>query len=131
MLLEARDEDGSPMTDRQLRDEVMTLFLAGHETTANALSWTLYLLAQNPAIEAKLHEELDRVLGLRGPKRLGDLAELRYTGMVMKESLRLYPPAWGISRVSTEPFELGGIPVRPRNLRFHLPVHHPPRRPLL
>ena len=117
MLLEARDEEGAPMTDQQLRDEVMTLFLAGHETTANALSWTLYLLAQNPAIEAKLHEELDRVLGGRGPA-LGDLADLRYTGMVMKESLRLYPPAWGIGRQSTEPFELGGYQFDPGTYVF-------------
>jgi cytochrome P450 len=107
MLLAARDDDGKPMTARQLRDEVMTLFLAGHETTANALSWTLYLLAQNPEAEARLHAELDSVLGGRLPG-MADVPELRYTGQVVKESMRLYPPAWGIGRQAQEPFELGG-----------------------
>lgn len=107
MLLAARDDDGSPMTDRQLRDEVMTLFLAGHETTANTLSWTLYLLAQNPDVEARLHAELDHVLGKRLPT-MAEVAELRYTGQVIKESMRLYPPAWGIGRQAQEPFEVGG-----------------------
>jgi cytochrome P450 len=107
MLLAARDEDGSPMTDRQLRDEVMTLFLAGHETTANALSWTLYLLAQNPEAEARLHAEIDEVLGGRLPT-MDDVAALRYTGQIVKEAMRLYPPAWGIGRQAMEPFEVGG-----------------------
>jgi cytochrome P450 len=107
MLLAARDDDGNPMTDRQLRDEVMTLFLAGHETTANALSWTLYLLAQNPEAEALLHAELNSVLGGRLPG-MADVPELRYTGQVVKESMRLYPPAWAIGRQAQEPFELGG-----------------------
>jgi cytochrome P450 len=107
MLLAARDDDGRPMTDRQLRDEVMTLFLAGHETTANTLAWTLYLLAQNPEAEARLHTELDDVLGQRLPS-MADVAELRYTGQVVKESMRLYPPAWGIGRQAQEPFEVGG-----------------------
>src|SRR5882672_3025386 len=79
MLLSAQDEDGSRMTDRQLRDETVTLFLAGHETTASTLSWTWWLLAQNPRVEAKLHSELDAVLGGRTPT-LADLPNLSYTG---------------------------------------------------
>src|SRR3989449_2378953 len=89
MLLSAQDEDGSRMTDRQLRDEAITLFLAGHETTGSTLSWTWWLLAQNPAVEAKLHAELDAVLGDRAPS-LDDLPKLAYTGHVITESLRLY-----------------------------------------
>jgi cytochrome P450 len=96
MLLAARDDDGSRMTDRQLRDEAITIFLAGHETTANALAWTWMLLAQNPQVESKLHEELGRVLGGRVPT-VDDLPSLRYTNNVITESLRLYPPAWGMA----------------------------------
>jgi cytochrome P450 len=107
MLLGARDEDGRAMTPQQIRDEVMTLFLAGHETTANALSWTFYLLDQNPEVDAALHHELDSVLGGRLPG-LSDVAELPYTSMVVKESMRLFPAVWGIGRESNEPFDLGG-----------------------
>src|SRR6267154_6887882 len=89
MLLQVRDADGNPMSDAQLRDEVMTLFLAGHETTAIALSWACYLVAQNPHIEAKLAEELQAVLGDRVPTP-EDLPRLRYTEMVLKEAMRLY-----------------------------------------
>jgi cytochrome P450 len=110
MLLAAQDDDGTHMTDRQLRDEAITIFLAGHETTANALSWTWLLLSQNPAVEAKLHEELDRVLAGRSPS-IHDLANLRYTGNIITESLRLYPPAWGMARVAIEDVEIGGYPV--------------------
>src|SRR5216683_820524 len=110
MLLSARDEDGSRMTDRQLRDEAITLFLAGHETTASTLSWTWWLLAQNPRVEAKLHAELDAVLGDRAPT-LDDLARLCYTGHVITESLRLYPAAWGIARLAVEDHEIAGYPV--------------------
>src|SRR5262249_9136856 len=99
MLLAAQDEDGSRMNDRQLRDEAMTIFLAGHETTSNALSWTWMLLAQNPGVEAKLHAELGEVLDGRAPS-LDDLTKLRYTGHVITESMRLYPPAWGMARVA-------------------------------
>jgi cytochrome P450 len=97
MLLAARDEegDGGGMTDRQLRDEVMTLFLAGHETTASALTWTFYLLSLNPEAEARLLAELDAVLSDR-PPTVDDLPRLRYTEGVFAESLRLYPPAWAI-----------------------------------
>src|SRR6266700_523277 len=98
MLLHAQDEDGSRMTDRQLRDETITLFLAGHETTASTLSWTWWLLAQNPAVEKKLHAELDAILGDRAPA-LDDLPKLPYAGHVITESLRLYPAAWGLARL--------------------------------
>jgi cytochrome P450 len=110
MLLAAQDEDGSRMTDKQLRDETITLFLAGHETTASTLSWTWWLLAQNPAVEAKLHAELDSVLGGRPPS-FEDLTKLTYTGHVVTESLRLYPAAWGMARLVVEDHEIAGYPV--------------------
>jgi cytochrome P450 len=111
MLLHAQDEDGSRMTDRQLRDETITLFLAGHETTASTLSWAWWLLAQNPAVEARLHEELDAVLGDRPPS-LEDTPRLVYTGHVVTEALRLYPAAWGMARLAVEDHELAGYPVK-------------------
>ena len=103
MLMAAQDAegDGSRMTDRQLRDEVMTLLLAGHETTANALCWTFYLLSRNPAAEARLHAEIDEVLGDRLPD-LEDVPRLRYAEQVFAESMRLYPPAWGVGRKVVE-----------------------------
>jgi len=110
MLLSAQDEDGSRMTDRQLRDEAITLFLAGHETTASTLSWTWWLLAQNPVVEGKLHAELDAILGDRAPC-LDDLPRLAYTGHVITESLRLYPAAWGMARLVVEDHEIAGYPV--------------------
>jgi cytochrome P450 len=110
MLLAAQDEDGSRMTDKQLRDEAITLFLAGHETTANTLSWTWWLLAQNPAVEAKLHAELRSVLGGRAPS-LDDLPKLSYTNHVITESMRLYPPAWGTARTAIEDHEIAGYTV--------------------
>ena len=111
MLLHAQDEDGSRMTDKQLRDETITLFLAGHETTAASLSWTWWLLAQNPIVEAKLHAELDQILVGRPPS-LDDLPHLPYTANVITESMRLYPPAWGLARVAIEDHELGGYSVK-------------------
>jgi cytochrome P450 len=111
MLLQAQDEEsGRQMTDRQLRDECMTLFLAGHETTANTLSWTWHLLSQNPEAEARLHAELDRVLEGRRPT-LADLPRLPYTDGVVNEALRLYPPAWMLGREANEPLELGGYRI--------------------
>jgi cytochrome P450 len=110
MLLAAQDEDGSRMTDKQLRDEAITLFLAGHETTANTLSWTWWLLAQNPAVEAKLHAELRTVLAGRAPS-LDDLPKLVYTNHIITESLRLYPPAWGTARTAIEDHEIAGYSV--------------------
>jgi cytochrome P450 len=110
MLLAAQDEDGSRMTDQQLRDEAITLFLAGHETTANTLSWTWWLLAQNPAVEAKLHAELRSVLGGRTPS-LDDLPKLVYTNHIITESMRLYPPAWGTARTAVDDHEIAGYSV--------------------
>lgn len=103
MLLMAQDveDDGGGMTDRQVRDEAMTLFLAGHETTANALDWTWYLLSRVPEAEAILHAELERVLGGRLPT-VEDMAHLPYTRMVLAESLRLFPPAYVIGRQAVE-----------------------------
>ncbi|MFC4099354.1 cytochrome P450 [Paenibacillus xanthanilyticus] len=101
MLIAAQDDDGSRMTPKQLRDEVMTLFLAGHETTANVMSWTFYLLAQHEDAARRLAAELDEKLQGRVPA-LSDLANLPYTRAVINESMRLYPPAWFISR---EPIE--------------------------
>jgi cytochrome P450 len=111
MLMQARDEDGSGMSDRQLRDEVMTLVLAGHETTALALTWATYLLGHHPAAEARLHAELDQVLGGRLPTA-ADLPRLTYTGMVISEALRLYPPAWMIERVTLRDTVIGGRALR-------------------
>jgi cytochrome P450 len=110
ILLQAQDDDGAHMTDRQLRDETITLFLAGHETTANTLSWTWWLLAQNPAVEKKFHEELDGVLAGRAPT-VDDLSKLSYLSNVLTESLRLYPTAWGMARLAAEDHEIAGYPV--------------------
>jgi len=117
MLLLAQDieVDGGAMTDEQLRDELMTIFLAGHETTANALTWTWYLLSQNPEAEARLHEELDRVLAGRLPD-FDDVAKLKYTEMVLAESMRLYPPAWALGRLAMRDFEIGGYVVPRKSL---------------
>src|SRR3989475_12395240 len=111
LLLHAQDIDGTRMTDRQLRDEAMTLFIAGHETTALALSWTWYLLSQHPDIEAKLWAELQTVLGGR-PPGVADLARLTYTENVVRESLRLYPPAYGFGREALQDCEIGGYRAR-------------------
>lgn len=109
-LLEMRDESGAGMSVEQLRDEVMTLFMAGHETTANALTWTLYLLSQNQDKAEALQTELRSVLAGRLPAA-ADLPRLVYTDMVVKEGMRLYPPAWGIGRRALERFELGGYRI--------------------
>ncbi|MGZ8847963.1 MAG: cytochrome P450 [Pyrinomonadaceae bacterium] len=110
MLLAARDEDGSQMTDRQLRDEVMTLFLAGHETTALTLAWSWYLLGTNPESERRFHAELDEVLGDRAPTA-ADLPRLKFTEQIAKESMRLYPPAYGLGREAIADCEIGGYRV--------------------
>src|SRR5260221_10672501 len=107
MLLAARDEDGSQMSDRQLRDEVMTLFLAGHETTALTLAWSWYLLGTNHESERKFHAELDEVLGGRAPT-VADLPRLKFTEQIAKECMRLYPTANGMGR---ETIYAGGIGV--------------------
>jgi cytochrome P450 len=112
MLLLAQDEegDGGGMTDSQIRDEAMTLFLAGHETTANALTWTWYLVSQNPECEQRMRRELDSVLGERAAT-VSDLPALRYTEMVFTEAMRLYPPAWTIGRMSKQACELLGTEI--------------------
>ena len=117
MLLRARDTegDGGGMTDLQLRDEAMTLFLAGHETTANALTWTWYLLSQHPTIEARLHAEVDAALGGRLPTA-DDLTALPFTRMVLAESMRLYPPAWIIGRRALAPFDAAGYTIPARSI---------------
>lgn len=107
MLMLTEGEDGERMTDKQLRDEVVTLFLAGHETTANALNWTFYQLAQHPEVEAKLHAELDSALNGRLPS-MADLRNLPYTQQVIKEAMRLYPPVWAISRELVNEVEVEG-----------------------
>ena len=128
MLMLARDDEGGGMTDRQLRDEAVTIVLAGHETTANALAWTWYLLAQHPEVEARLHAELDRVLGDRLPTT-DDLRQLAYTEMVVKESMRLYPPIPTIARLAMEDLVIGDYPVRKGLIISLSPnvIHHDPR----
>jgi cytochrome P450 len=110
LLMGTRDEaTGEAMGDKQLRDEVMTLFLAGHETTANALSWALYLISTHPPVERRLREELDEVLGAdRRVPTIQDLPELTYTKMVVEETLRLYPPAWITNRQAVAEDEILG-----------------------
>ncbi|TBL77810.1 cytochrome P450 [Paenibacillus thalictri] len=108
MLLAARDEeDGTGMTDQQVRDEVMTIFIAGHETTANTLAWTWYLLSQHPEAERKLHQELDSVLQGRYPA-VADLEQLPYLQQVVWESMRIFPAVWVINRQAAEDVEIGG-----------------------
>lgn len=128
MLMAARDEDGSGMTDRQLRDEVLTFLLAGHETTAVSLSWTWYLLSQHPEIEQKLRLELSQVLGGRTPQ-LEELPRLLYTDKVVKESMRLYPPAWSLARTVVKEVELAGyrLPVGANVVMSQWILHRDPR----
>jgi cytochrome P450 len=113
MLLAARDAegDGTGMDDRQLRDEIVTLLMAGHETTANWLTWTWYLLSQHPEVATRLHEELDRILNGRTPS-VDDVPRLEYTRRVLAESLRVYPPAWAVERRALDDFEVGGHLIR-------------------
>jgi cytochrome P450 len=111
---ERADDEGrhTGMSDDQIRDEVLTIFLAGYETVANALTWTWYLLSQHPEIETKLHTELDAVLNGR-LATLADYPNLRYTQQVFAESMRLYPPAWAMGRMSTKPVTLGPYTLPP------------------
>ena len=110
-MIAAQHEDGTRMSSQQLRDEAMTLYLAGHETTALSLTWSWYLLSQNPQVEAKLVEEWRRVLGGRAAQA-SDIASLPYTSAVINESMRLYPPVYVIGREATEDLELGGYVVK-------------------
>jgi cytochrome P450 len=105
-LLTARSEDGSQMTDEELRNELMTLFMAGHETTALALSYSFYLVSQHPDVEERLAAEVDEVLESR-PPTVADVPRLRFTEWIVKESMRLYPPAWAIGREPLEDCEIG------------------------
>lgn len=116
MLLMAQDEEtGGAMTDKQVRDECLTLFLAGHETTANALTWTFYLLSQNAEAERKFHQELDEVLG---DKQITpeDYPRLKFTEQILAESMRLFPPAWTVGRLATEEHEFNGFRIPPKSL---------------
>lgn len=118
MLLSAQDEEtGEGMSDQQLRDEVFTLLLAGHETTAATLAWTWYLLSQHPEVEARLHAELDTVLAGQMPS-VEHLDALPYTRMVIQEALRLYPPAFGFTRFTTASDEIGGYPIAANSVVF-------------
>jgi cytochrome P450 len=119
MILLSVDEQGG-MSDQQALDEVMTLFIAGHETTANALTWTFYLLAQNPEVEAKLFTEVDRALGGL-PPTMDDLTRLPYTDQVIKESMRLYPPAWIVPREANQRVMLDGHPVAKNSILLSSP----------
>jgi cytochrome P450 len=128
MLLAAHDEDGSGMNDQQLRDEVMTLFLAGHETTALTLAWSWYLLGENPEAEKKFHAELADALGGRDAT-FADLPRLKFTEQIVKESMRLYPPAYGLGREAINDCEIGGyyVPAGTQVFMFQWATHRDAR----
>ncbi|MFN8008491.1 MAG: cytochrome P450 [Terriglobia bacterium] len=130
LLLMARDTeaDGGDMTDLQLRDEVMTLFLAGHETTANALTWTWYLLSQNPSVEARFHAEIDQLPSGKLPS-VDDLPRLTYTESLLKESMRMYPPAWLVGRRALQDYAVPPylIPAGSLVLMSQYVMHHDAR----
>ena len=131
MLLAARDPENPSepgMSDQQIRDEAMTIFLAGYETTANAMSWTWHLLGMAPHVEEKLHDEIRRVIGDR-PPGVEDVNKLEFTRSVIAESMRLYPPAWTIGRRALEPHHIGGYEIEKDALVLtsQWVVHHDPR----
>src|ERR1041384_5748985 len=131
-LLEAQDSDAGikRMTDTQLRDEVMTIFLAGHETTANALTWTFYLLSEHPTIETNLQQELDSIFGSsRTTITIDDVPRLEYTQKILTESMRLYPPAWALGRQAVDDYKVGGytIPKGSIILMSQYVMHRNPR----
>lgn len=107
LLLEAKDEDGSKMTDKEIRDQLITIYIAGHETTANTLTWTWLLLSQNKEVERKFWIELDEVLGGKLPS-FYDVPKLKYTNQIIQESMRLFPAAWVIGREAIDSIEIGG-----------------------
>jgi cytochrome P450 len=127
-LLLAAQEEGEGMTDAQVRDEAVTLFLAGHETTSNALTWTWWLLSRHPDAEARVHAELDAIVGGRPPV-IGDLPSLPYLRAVLSESLRLRPPAWAMGRQAIAPHELTGITLATGSVVVVSPwlLHHDER----
>jgi cytochrome P450 len=132
MLLLARDVDeggdGRGLSDRQVRDEAMTLMLAGHETTANALAWTWYLLARSPEVRQEMHDEIDRVLGRRLPTA-ADVPALGFVTKVITESMRMYPPVWLIGRRAKQTYGVGDYTLPPRSIAIMSPwvVHRDPR----
>lgn len=128
MLLQLETEDGDHMSDREIRDEVVTLMMAGHETTALALTWTWMLLAQHSEVEEKLCEEIKTVLQGRSPTA-ADVSQLTYANWVLKESMRLYPPAWGTSRQVIETIKLGDYTLEPGDTVFvnQWVMHRDPR----
>ncbi|MFN3199773.1 MAG: cytochrome P450 [Bradymonadia bacterium] len=131
MFMAATDEEtGEGMSDRQLRDEALTMLLAGHETTANALAWTLHLLTQHPEVARRIEAELDTVLGAdRRLPTLDDLKALQYTTQVFKESVRLFPPVWVLARRCIERDEIGGFTIEPGHYVFfsQWSMHRHPR----
>jgi len=128
MLMSARDKDtGDPMSERELIDELMTLVVAGHETTASGLNWTWYLISQHPEVEARLHAELDAATDVPAPD-LAQMEALAFTGQVVNEALRLYPPGWVLSRRTIEADVLGGYEIPPGTnvlLPLYLLHRHP------
>jgi cytochrome P450 len=130
LLMQAKDDDTNVhMTERQIRDEVITLFGAGHETTANALGWTIYLLAQDPGAQDRLHAEVKSVLGERTQLDAGDAARLPYARQCLLEGLRLYPPAWFVGRNALEDVTLGpyAVPKGANVLMSQFLIHRDPR----
>lgn len=128
MLLQARDEDGSTFSDREVRDEIAALIAAGHETTSNALTWTWYLLAQNPSAEQRMHEQVDEVLGDRAPT-VEDVDALGYVSNVFDESLRAIPSIWAIDRSVVADHHVEGYTIPTGAVVFTSPfvAHHDPR----
>ncbi|MEM6725107.1 MAG: cytochrome P450, partial [Bacteroidota bacterium] len=129
MLMEARDEQGNPMSLKQLRDEVITIYVAGHETSANALSWTILQLCQNPEVKERLIQEVRQQLEGRKPG-LEDIKSMPYLMQVIQESMRLYPPAWSVSRECTVDADIAGYPVKAGQVIF-LSIHSLHRHPEL
>lgn len=128
MLMDARDDDGQPMSTEQLLDEIRTLYLAGHETTATTLSWTWYLLSRSPEVYVRLEAEIEQVLNGSAPTA-EDVQRLPYCNAVIKESLRCYPVAWITQRIAQEDVEIGGCRIAKGTFIFLSPwiVHHDPR----
>jgi cytochrome P450 len=133
MLIEAVDpeatgDEASSMSDKQLRDECLTVMLAGHETTANALSFAVWLMARHPEVQTAISEEARAVLGDRAPAA-SDYASLKYTTQVFAETMRLYPPVWVTARTSAEPYEIAGYRIAPGSILLapQFVVHRDPR----